>query len=171
MEYSIEILPKHLMASAQNLLKEVFEGEQGIPARLHVPDAAKQPVWWCIRSGFQVVGVAAGWVEENGWHWGRFAVDKSLRGRGLGKKLAVFSLGEIFSLGAKQINIDARDITVGIIKNLGGTVTGEPMLFYEDLVTPMLLTKAGFMASKGNNAGENAEQAQDAGKAEDADNA
>lgn len=126
MEYKIGRLPTEFMEKALVLLRDVFAYEQNIPVELHNIKEDLKPIWWCAKSDFEIAGIAAGWIENGEWHWGRFAVDKRLRGLGIGKKLAVFSLSEIFSLGAGKIVINARDITVGIINKFGGRVTGEP---------------------------------------------
>jgi len=147
MELVLERLPVNQKKEAFHLLEDVFAYEQNIPVELHDIKEEFRPVWWCARIDSEIVGIVAGWIEENEWHWGRFAVNKSLRGMGIGKKLAVFSLSEIFNLGADKIVIDARDITVGILKKLGGKVVGEPVIFYEGSVTPMILEKDAFLNS------------------------
>ncbi len=147
MDVVVERMPRERKEEALRLLKEVFTGEQNIPAELHDINEDLKPVWWYARIDTEMVGVAAGWIEKDQWHWGRFAVDKKLRGMGIGKKLAVFTLGEIFSLGADKIYIEARDITVGILKKLGGKVVGEPVDFFGDSVTPMILEKQDFLNS------------------------
>lgn len=144
MEYKIGRLPTEFMEKALVLLRDVFAYEQNIPVELHNIKEDLKPIWWCAKSDFEIAGIAAGWIENGEWHWGRFAVDKRLRGLGIGKKLAVFSLSEIFSLGAGKIVINARDITVGIINKFGGRVTGEPTDFYGSSVTPMVLEKSKF---------------------------
>jgi len=132
------------MEEALALIEEVFANEQNIPVELHNLKEELRPNWWCAKIGSEIVGVVAGWNEKDEWHWGRFAVKKTLRGQGIGKKLAVFSLNEIFNLGAEKIYIEARDVTVGILKKLGGKVVGEPMIFYGEPVTPMTLEKHEF---------------------------
>jgi len=144
MELIIERLPKDYIGEALILLEEVFAYEQGIPVELHNLKEELKPIWWCAKVDLEIAGVVAGWIEKDGWHWGRFAVKKRLRGLGIGKKLAIFSLNEIFSLGAEKIHIGARDVTVGILKKLGGKVVGEPVIFYGEPVTPMILERHDF---------------------------
>lgn len=145
MELIIERLPLNHMEEALILLKEVFTYEQNIPVELHNIREDLKPIWWCAKINSEIVGIVAGWIEKDEWHWGRFAVIKRLRGLGIGKKLAVFSLNEIFNLGAEKISIEARDVTVGILKKLGGKVVGEPINFYGESVTPMILKKHDFL--------------------------
>lgn len=151
MELRIERLPMDSLEEALILLREVFTGEQNIPAELHNIKEDLKPIWWCAKIDSEIVGVVAGWVKKDEWHWGRFAVRKRLRGLGIGRKLAEFSLHEIFNLCAEKISIEARDITVGIIKKLGGKVAGEPIDFYGASVTPMILTKHDFLNSINSN--------------------
>jgi predicted GNAT family N-acyltransferase len=141
----IERLPPDYMEKALILLRDVFACEQNIPVELHDIKEDLNPLWWCAKDGLEIVGTAAGWIEGGNWHWGRFAVDRRLRGLGIGKKLAVFSFKEIFGLGAGEIHIEARDVTVGIIRKFGGEVTGEPVDFYGAPVTPMILKKHEFL--------------------------
>ena len=145
MELTIERLPINYKEEAFILLKEVFSYEQNIPAELHDIKEELKPIWWCARIDSEVVGIAAGWIEKDEGHWGRFAVNKRWRGLGIGKKLAIFSLNDIFNLGADKIFIEARDVTIGILKKLGGKVAGEPKIFYGDSITPMILKKHEFV--------------------------
>lgn len=145
MGFIIERLPMNYMEEALILLREVFTNEQNIPVELHNIEEDLKPVWWCAKIDSEIVGIAAGWIEKDGWHWGRFAVNKRLRGLGIGKKLAIFSLNEIFNLGAEKISVEARDITVDLLKKLGGKVAGEPINFYGDFVTPIILKKHDFL--------------------------
>ena len=89
--------------------------------------------------GDSVVGAVAAWKEGEQVHWGRFAVHNMLRGRGIGTKLAVFSLEDLFSRGFEEIYMEAREATVAIICRLGGRVVGKPVAFYKGTVTPVRL--------------------------------
>lgn len=144
MDLIIKRMPCERMEEALQLLRDVFFGEQNIPVELHPLPEHMKPVWWIALNGKEMVGVACGWIENGEWHWGRFAVPPRFRGSGIGKKLAVFSIREIFELGAEAIHIEARDVTVGILQKLGGKITGTPMDFHGDPVTPMILTKQNF---------------------------
>jgi len=145
MEFTLERLPVNDMEKAFILLKEVFSCEQNIPEELLDIKKDLKPIWWCAKIDSEIVGIAAGWIEKDEWHWGRFAVKKRLRGLGIGKKLAIFSLNDIFNLGADKIFIEARDVTIGILKKLGGKVVGETKDFYGDPITPMILKKHEFV--------------------------
>jgi len=147
MGFIIERLSINYMEKALILLREVFTYEQNIPVELHNINEDLKPIWWYAKIDSEIVGIAASWIEKDEWHWGRFAVNKRLRGLGIGKKLAIFSLNEIFNLGAEKISIEARDVTVSILKKLGGEVVGEPINFYGDSVTPMKLKKYDFLNS------------------------
>ena len=149
MDIIIERLPDDRMDEALQLLRDVFYGEQNIPVELHPLPEQRKPVWWFAHIDSQMVGVVAGWTVDGEWHWGRFAVPRKLRGTGIGKKLATFSIREIFGLGAEEIYIEARDVTVGILQKLGGRILGEPMDFHGDPVTPMVLKKIDFLTTIG----------------------
>ncbi|RII35830.1 GNAT family N-acetyltransferase [Clostridium chromiireducens] len=141
----IERVSLNYMEDAIKLAIGVFTKEQNIPANLVPLEKNLEPIWWCARVGEDIVGVTAGWIENNEWHWGRYAVDKRLRGIGIGKKLAVFSLNDIFNNGAEEIYSEARDITVKLLKNFGCEIIGEPVNFYGDSVTPTIIKKSDFI--------------------------
>ena len=140
----IEPIYENYMEDAIRLATEVFTDEQGIPADLIPVNDKLNPIWWCARVGEDIIGAAAAWKENDKWHWGRFAVDKGLRGIGIGQKLALYSLNEIFNRYTDELYIEARDVTVTMLKKFGCKVIGEAEEFYDDIVTPILLNKSSF---------------------------
>ena len=125
-------------------IHDVFHGEQNIPEAL-IPIINHEQKWWGVRTGEAILGTAAIWKEVDAWHWGRFAVDKSLRGLGIGKSLAITSFKDAFNSGIHTLHIDARDTTVGIIEKFGGIETAEKIDFHGTPVTPMVLYKELFL--------------------------
>ncbi|OOM80127.1 GNAT family N-acetyltransferase [Clostridium sp. BL-8] len=142
---TIERIEANYMEDAIKLATEVFTDEQNIPSELVPVNEELKPMWWCARVGEDIIGVTAAWKEKNKWHWGRFAVDKRVRGIGIGNKIAMFSLQEIFNIGADEIFIEARDITLRMLEKLGCEVVGEADDFYGDSVTPIIVKKCIFM--------------------------
>lgn len=140
----IEMITENYMNQAIHLATEVFNKEQGIPAESVPINHDLQPIWWCARVGEDLIGVVAAWQEKNQWHWGRFAVDKELRGMGIGQKLAIYALKEIFSQCTDKLYIDARDVTVNMLKKFGCTVIGQTEDFYGEAITPIVLGKERF---------------------------
>ena len=124
----IEKLNNDSLDEAFLFLETVFSREQDIPKEL-IPLEYTDQHWWCIRYENEIVGTVAAWNDNGEWHWGRLAVNTSRRGLGLGKQLAVGSFSDLFKLGVNEIVIDARDITVNLLKSLGGKVTGETEVF------------------------------------------
>lgn len=121
------------------LESDVFNCEQRIPSAL-IPLAPKYfPQWWCALLDTSMVGAVAAWKDMNQVHWGRFATRQNYRGLHIGQKLAQFSLEDLFSQGIEEIHMDARDITVKIICRMGGKIVGNPTLFYDSNVTPVVL--------------------------------
>lgn len=132
------------MTAVIDFATKVFNGEQNIPEAL-IPIAEEQePMWWCAEAGGELVGISACWKVNDQWHWGRFAVNKNLRGKGIGSKIASCSLHEIFELGAGEIIMEARDITVKMLKNFGCRITGEPEDFFGEAVTPIVIRRCDF---------------------------
>lgn len=134
--FSIEPLDRNLSDATLSFLERVFTDEQDIPKELIPLDTLNQK-WWCIRKENQIVGIVAAWELDREWHWGRLAIDTSLRGLGLGKRLVIQSLTDCFQSGIPKVTIDARDITVSMILKLGGKITGEKTTFYGHPITPM----------------------------------
>lgn len=143
----IERVSENYMEDAIKLATEVFTNEQSITARLVPVYEDLKPIWWCARVGEDIIGVTAAWKEKDKWHWGRFAVDKRLRGMGIGQKISIFSLKEIFSFYDEEIYIEARDVTVNMLMKFGCKVIGEAEDFYGEPVTPITLNKSNFMES------------------------
>jgi DNA-binding MarR family transcriptional regulator/predicted GNAT family N-acyltransferase len=143
----IERISENYMNDAIKLATEVFTNEQSIPSELVPVNDNLKPIWWCARVGEDIIGVTAAWKEKDKWHWGRFAVDKRLRGIGIGQKIAIFSLKEIFNSYTEEIYIEARDATVNMLKKFGCKVIGEAEDFYGESVTPITLNKNNFMGS------------------------
>ena len=144
----VELLPASYYDDAIQLAAAIFCQEQNIPLELVPVHDAFRPVWWCVRVGEDIFGTAASWLENGEWHWGRFAMDPRLRGLGLGKAIMLFSLQETFAFGADKVLLEARDVTVALIRNLGGRITGVPQNFYGQPVTPMVLHKADFLENQ-----------------------
>lgn len=143
----IERVSENYMEEAIKLATEVFTNEQSITSELVPVNEDLKPIWWCARVGEDIIGVTAAWKEKDKWHWGRFAVDKRLRGIGIGQKIAIFSLKEIFSFDDEEIYIEARDVTVNMLMKFGCKVIGEAEDFYGEPVTPITLNKSNFMKS------------------------
>ncbi|MFQ3214011.1 MAG: putative GNAT family N-acyltransferase [Marivirga sp.] len=142
--FEIERLNKECYDSAILFLESVFNKEQNIPKEL-IPLDNESQKWWCIRNHDEVVGIVAAWESKSEWHWGRLAIHKKLRGLGLGKKIALKSLEELFKIGIEKVKIDARDITIEIVLHMGGTVTGKKTNFYGYPITPMTIQKEDFI--------------------------
>jgi DNA-binding MarR family transcriptional regulator/predicted GNAT family N-acyltransferase len=142
---TIEKVSSNYIKKAIELATEVFTYEQNIPSELVPVNKELNPIWWCARVGEDIIGVTAAWKEKDKWHWGRFAVDKRLRGIGIGNKIAMFSLKELFNIGAEEIFIEARDVTLKMLGKLRCEVVGEAKDFYGDLVTPIIVKKHSLM--------------------------
>jgi DNA-binding MarR family transcriptional regulator/predicted GNAT family N-acyltransferase len=137
----IEKISENYMDEAIKLATEVFTNEQGIPTELVPLNHNLKPIWWCARVGEDIIGVAAAWEKNDKWQWGRFAVDKGLRGIGIGEKIASYSLKKIFNEYTDELYIDARDVTVNMLLKFGCKVIGETEEFYGEAITPILLKK------------------------------
>lgn len=134
------------MSEIFGFLEAVFSREQQIPKEL-IPLSYSEQHWWCIKKDGIIIGSVAAWKIDAEWHWGRLAVDSQQRGLGLGKELAIGSLRQLFDMGIDQVVIDARDITVKLLKSLGGKTTGTTETFYNHPITPMVIHQRDFRNS------------------------
>lgn len=128
---------------AIKLMENVFTLEQHIPAS-YLPVKLFPQMSWGAFHEQKLIALATAWWEGEIWHWGRYAVDPQWRGKGIGKKLAHVSMTELFDSGAKEVHIDARDITVNLLSKMGARVIGETFDFYGN-VTPMRLSLQEFV--------------------------
>ena len=142
--FNIERLTPELYSPAVLFLENIFYKEQNIPKKL-IPLENENQEWWCIRSSDEIVGIVAAWEINSEWHWGRLAVHQKLRGLGIGKKLVIKSLDELFQMGIEKVKIDARDITVEMILKIGGKIIGNKGNFYGHPITPMEIEKRDFI--------------------------
>jgi ribosomal protein S18 acetylase RimI-like enzyme len=92
-----------------------------------------------------IAAAVASWEEHGRTHWGRFAVQPALRGKHIGTALARHSVEDLFSRGAPEIHLTARESTVHIFCKMGGEITGEPVPFFEGTVTPVILRKESYV--------------------------
>ncbi|MEQ6166413.1 GNAT family N-acetyltransferase [Ekhidna sp. MALMAid0563] len=136
-------LDESSLHNAYAFLETVFTHEQQIPKEL-IPLKFEEQFWWCIQSDGRIAGTAAAWKDGKEWHWGRLAVSVHQRGKGLGKKLAVQSFGDLFQMDIQEIIIDARDVTVKLLQSIGAEITGRTTEFYGIPITPMTLKKEDF---------------------------
>ena len=132
------------MEEIWQLVGDVFEEEQGIPRALNPIPPENCPQWWCAEAEGRIVGAMAAFVEDGSWHVGRLAVSGAMRGRHIATGLMKTVAASVFDQGADCIYMEARDITVAIVKKLGGRVTGEPVLFYGERLTPAVLERGRF---------------------------
>lgn len=132
------------MGEIMDLVDVIFEREQDIPRELSPIPEHQQPQWWCAEMNRKIVGTAALYKDNGIWHMGRIAVSGELRGQHIATKLLCFALEDIFSQNIDEVHLEARDITVHIMQNLGAKVIGEPVPFYKGTVTPIILKKSDF---------------------------
>ncbi len=139
-----ERLQPEFRDAALAFITHIFSEEQNIPVEL-IPLQTNLQHWWCVRDDTMILGTAVAWKTNSGWHWGRFALDKRIRGRGLGKKLAILSFKELFTTEVETLEINARDVTIAILLGLGARITGEKRYFYGHPITPMEMHKNDFL--------------------------
>ena len=121
-----------------------FHGEQGIPEDSVEHFSQKSPVCWCAFQGETLVGTVAAWQEEGRTHVGRFVVDPNYRGHHIGRRLICTAFEDLFAEGAEELYMEARAITVKLVKSVGGRVVGETVPFFGGTITPMTLEREAY---------------------------
>lgn len=145
-DFNIVRLSETQIPLALKLMEKVFTLEQNIPAS-YLPVKFFPQMSWGAFHEEELIALAIAWWEGDIWHWGRYAVEPNWRGKGIGKKLAHISMSELFDSGAKEVHIDARDITVNLLSKMGARVIGESFDFFGN-VSPMRLSIQDFRAMK-----------------------
>lgn len=131
------------------LQKKVFHFEQNIPADDIEGFLDRNPMCWCAVCDDKFVSAAAAWEENGVLHWGRFVTNSRYRGLHIGTQLARRCFDDLFSQGYTQIYMEAREVTVKMIVNMGGEITGETVPFFAGTVTPLILKKESYYKSAG----------------------
>ena len=144
-EFEIKIASPQDMDHIMELVVAVFDGEQGIPAKMTYIPEEKQPKWWFAERDGRVIACVACWVNGDELHMGRFAVLPELRGQGMGKILAKRAIQDLFEEGHEILYMEARDATVHILLQMGAEVTGETFQFFGENETPMMFRKEKFI--------------------------
>ena len=130
----------------------VFSGEQEIPESDVRGAQTDRTMWWVAACGSRIIGAAAAWEEaregltdgRKAVHGARFIMDPAWRGCGLGARMSLYMLREIFRMGYDMVYMENRDVTVHIVEKYGAVRCGEPYPFYVGMVTPMILTREAF---------------------------
>ena len=138
----------------------VFSGEQEIPEDDVRQAQTDHTTWWVVACGDRIIGAAAAWEETDVEeavlrkaglmcehkiaHTARFILDPAFRGHGLGARMALYTLREIFRMGYDAIYMENREATVHIVEKYGAVRCGETVPFYVGTVTPMILTREAF---------------------------
>ena len=133
----------------RSLQKKVFHFEQNIPADDIEGFLDRNPMCWCAVCDDKIVSAAAAWEENGVLHWGRFVTNSRYRGLHIGTQLARRCFDDLFSQGYTQIYMEAREVTVKMIVNMGGEITGETVPFFAGTVTPLILKKESYYKSAG----------------------
>ena len=127
------------------LQREIFCGEQDIPAELIETFLSDRPICWAAVQNGRIVGSISAWEESDGTHLGRFIVLPQLRGRRIGTRMLDYAVRELFAGGAEIIHAEARDSAARMLRALGGRDIGEAFPFYRGNVTPVVLEKDAFL--------------------------
>ena len=125
---------------------DIFSREQGLPCDDVEEFMGRDPIFWCAEYEGKIYAAVAAWKEKDGrMHWGRFVVFPDARGRHIGTRLARYSFAQLFEDGVDEVHMNARDVTVKIVCDMGGEVVGETTQFFGRNITPVVLKKEDFI--------------------------
>ena len=126
------------------LVVRTFTGEQGIPESLNYLPLEKNPQWYCAEDNGGIIGTIAFFLESDGWHAGRFAIEPSYRGQHIGTELLTYAFRDMFAADIDEIVMEGRPVTVHILTGLGAEIIGKEFPFYNSTCTPLRITKLAF---------------------------
>lgn len=119
---------KLLLMSSFRVREEVFVEEQNISKSL-LTDENDDKAHHCIIYDFGIpVGTARLYLQPDGYHIGRVAISKSVRGKGLGKDLMTGLIERAWSLGADKVIVNSQEQVIEFYEKLGFKPVGEKFI-------------------------------------------
>ena len=123
-----------LIAAADVLWQKVFIDEQGVPADEVCDGLNEMSVHSVVFDGLLPVATARATKCDESWRIGLVAVDKSMRGKGLGEKVMQAAINYISSCGGGEIILSAQQQVQGFYEKLGFEQSGEVTVFESGFV-------------------------------------
>ncbi len=108
------------------LRTEVFVGEQGVAPEIERDEEDPRALHIIAQDGDITVGCARVLLSEEGAHFGRLAVKRTHRGRGIGSAVCRFIIDYCRRSGYRTVWLHAQYHAVGFYERLGFTTEGEP---------------------------------------------
>ena len=113
--------------AVMSLCNRTFTGEQEIPENLNnIPDKKKR-CWYCAEENEQIIGIIALFMEDDGWHAGRFALEREYRNKGIGSNLIFYAFREAFHTGIDEIILEGRPATVASVLQANSRIRYYPV--------------------------------------------
>lgn len=117
------------LTEAYDIRIQVFCDEQGYTQDMELDEQDKQSMHILLRDGEEAIATGRiYWSGPDTMCFGRIAVHKSMRGKGIGKIVLDAMMEKAQSLGAKNIELDAQCYAVGFYEKSGFTVCGKEHL-------------------------------------------
>ncbi|MEE9167977.1 MAG: GNAT family N-acetyltransferase [Candidatus Neomarinimicrobiota bacterium] len=115
------------LEQAKAIRRAVFIDEQSVPLEIEMDDYDESATHVLAFLNGEPAGTARWRYTKSGTKLERFAVPKSLRGRGIGKSLVMFVLEQV--KGADQIYLHAQSNVISFYEKYGFSCVGDQ--FYE----------------------------------------
>jgi ElaA protein len=112
------------LQAALDLREAVFCGEQGVTFEGDRDGRDRQAVQLVAVDGSEVVGTCRVLVEGGDAKFGRLAVRRDLRGRGVGRSLLRLAEREAAGAGARRIGLAAQAAAIGLYEAAGYSAYG-----------------------------------------------
>lgn len=117
------------LTEAYRVRIEVFCDEQGYTKDMEIDEQDKHSCHILLREGTKAIATGRIYESDPGTiRFGRLAVLKSMRGKGIGKIVLDAMIRKAQSLGAKRLELDSQKYAVGFYEKAGFVVCGKEHL-------------------------------------------
>lgn len=117
------------LTEAYRVRTEVFCDEQGYTKDMELDEQDKHSLHILLRKGVKTIATGRIYESAPGTiRFGRLAVLKSMRGKGIGKLVLEAMMHKALSLGAKRLELDSQSYAVGFYEKEGFAVCGKEHL-------------------------------------------
>jgi len=119
---------------ADELRHRVFIEEQGVPLDEVFDEKSESAVHVVLLEGDTPAATARIVREGDAWRIGLVAVDKCMRGKGLGEKIMLAAMDYIVAQAGSEIILTAQQEVCGFYEKLGFEEYGERIIFESGFV-------------------------------------
>ncbi|PRO64788.1 GNAT family N-acetyltransferase [Alkalicoccus urumqiensis] len=116
---------KEQLSDCYRVRREVFVGEQGVPASIEVDNLEHEAVHFVVYDDGKAIGAARMRLSENTAKAERVCILSQLRGSGAGRKLMRFMEEKASELGAEIMKLNAQTHAAPFYTAVGYSIVSE----------------------------------------------